>query len=315
MTSLLAEASSHYLVIFNRWLESHINELSLRANSIPLMNESQSYSLLTGGKRFRPFLTYLISKLWMLDIESIKNYCLALEMVHTYSLIHDDLPCMDNDDYRRGQLTSHKKFGEDIALLAGDALLTEAFYLISHQKNLKADIKIKLIQILSEKIGATGMVGGQVLDMKSDFQKEFQILSESKAQNPPTSTLQNTEDSLHILEKIHTLKTGYLIQAAAVGGAILAEASNEELQFISDFALNLGLAFQIKDDLLDANDPEQDFKSYLFLLGFEQTQHELQKKSDLAENSIRKLQNFASIQQPTLQLLVDLIRYNQNRVS
>ena len=295
--SSLSAASEKFVNDFSIWVEDYLQQQVIKKNFVELLFESKSYSLKSGGKRFRPFLVYLVSQLWSVPIEQIKNYCLAVEMVHTYSLIHDDLPCMDNDDFRRGQPTNHKKFGEDIALLAGDALLTEAFYLISHDHHLTADCKMSLVALLSEKIGSFGMVGGQVLDMKA------------------VSSASEIENQLKKIEQIHLMKTGYLIQAAAVGGAVLAQVHSQALQFVSDFSLQLGLAFQIKDDLLDVHDHEQDFKSYVSVLGVEQTQHALFKTSTAAIESLIHLKSEKNINLQAIELLFLLVEYNQIRTS
>lgn len=238
---------------------------------------------MSGGKRFRPFLTYLVFSLFSNEYNKIKNYSFAVEMIHTYSLIHDDLPCMDNDDFRRGQPTNHKVFSEEIALLAGDGLLTDAFYMISNDQTLNAETKIKLVCLLSEKTGSAGMVGGQALDMQAD--KNLNLVQ---------------------LKKIHTLKTANLIQAAAMGGALAAEAGEAELHNISEFSHALGMAFQIKDDLLDVNDKEQDYKSYVTLLGLEKTYDELQTYSNEARQSLRSLPGNTDV-------LIELINYNLKR--
>ena len=242
--------------------------------------------MLSGGKRFRPFLAYLVFKLFAADLNKIKNLCLALEMIHTYSLIHDDLPCMDNDDLRRGKPTNHKVFSEDISLLAGDGLLTDVFFLLSGDNNLTPQTKIDIIRVVSEKIGSTGMVSGQAFDMKADNRIDFDEL-----------------------KQIHTLKTANLIQAAAVGAGIAAVCSEAELHNISEFSYNLGMAFQIKDDLLDYNDKEQDFKSYLNLLGFEKTNEELIRHSELAREHLQKLKS------NNADALFELVDFNLKRNS
>lgn len=191
--------------------------------------EAMAYSVEIGGKRIRPLLLLLTYDLYKENYKEILPVACALEMIHTYSLIHDDLPCMDDDDLRRGKPTNHKVFGEAIAVLAGDALLNEAmsmmfgFCLNREQKEIKACL------LISEAAGAQGMIGGQVVD----------ILSENKT---------ITEEELTYM---HRKKTGELIKSAIVGGAILGEASEEELQILSLYGEKLGLAFQIKDDILD----------------------------------------------------------------
>ncbi len=252
---------------FDIWVDDYFKQSEQNKNYVEILSKSMYYSLKSGGKRFRPYLAFSLFKIWNSHVDQIKNICLAIEMIHTYSLIHDDLPCMDNDDYRRGQLTNHKVFGEDIALLAGDSLLTEAFQLISNCENLKVEVRLKLIQLLASKIGVFGMVGGQVLDMKAD------------------KKINHKE-----LQKVHTLKTAYLIQFAALAGALCASATEAEIQFVSEFGLSLGLAFQIKDDLLDMTEQQQDFKNYVSVLGLKETQIELHEQTQIAQKSLTQLQ-------------------------
>ena len=193
------------------------------------VRDAMRYSVSIGGKRIRPCLLMEFADICGGDREDALNIAAALEMVHTYSLIHDDLPCMDNDDMRRGMPSCHKKFGEDIALLAGDALLTLAFKVISTCKNSKPDNVLKCVNILSDFAGVDGMVGGQVIDLQS----------EEKRVNDKT------------LLQMCTLKTARLIQAACLMGCVISNASEEEQKAAFDFGYNLGVAFQIVDDILD----------------------------------------------------------------
>lgn len=270
--------------LFQTWLQEYFDESAKNKNFVELLFKSQQYSLQTGGKKFRPYLAMTVFKIWKTELQTIKNFCLAIEMIHTYSLIHDDLPCMDNDDLRRGKATNHKIFGEDIALLAGDALLTEAFRLIASEKKISADVRIQVIAYLSEKIGSFGMVGGQVLDMKADSDLDF-----------------------NQLKKIHQMKTGCLIQASAVGAALIASANAAEVDLIAEFAENLGLAFQIKDDLLDFQDSEQDFKNFVSIIGLQKAEDQLQLHSKTAYNLLQHLQKNPAVDE--LRALVT----NQNK--
>lgn len=193
--------------------------------------ESMRYSLLAGGKRLRPILCLTTCELMGGTIEMAMPTACALEMIHTMSLIHDDLPAMDNDDYRRGKLTNHKVYGEDIAILAGDGLLAYAFeYVATQTRNVAPQKIIEVIARLGRTVGAAGLVGGQVLDLESEGRRDI------------------TTDTLTF---IHTHKTGALLETSVVGGAILAGASDEEVQRLSRYAQNIGLAFQIVDDILD----------------------------------------------------------------
>lgn len=194
-----------------------------------LLFDSMKYSLLAGGKRLRPIFTFEFCRLCGGDWKQAAPLAAALEMIHTYSLIHDDLPCMDNDDFRRGRPTNHKVYGEAIAVLAGDALLTDAFGLAARAKLPNPADLATAISVLSENAGSMGMVGGQVLD----------ILSEER------------ECSEQEVLDIQTRKTGALINAACVLGAIAGGGSQKELHAAAGFAGCLGLAFQIRDDMLD----------------------------------------------------------------
>lgn len=190
--------------------------------------ESMRYSLLAGGKRLRPVFVYDFCTMCGGNWEDATPFAAALEMIHTYSLIHDDLPCMDNDDYRRGMLTNHKKFGEAMAVLAGDGLLTAAFGFLS-KAPFSAEIRIKAVEVLSECAGELGMVGGQVLDMQSE-------------------TRQCTKEEVLAIQ---SRKTGALIKAGCKLGVLAGQGSAQQLAAAESFAENLGLAFQIRDDMLD----------------------------------------------------------------
>ena len=190
--------------------------------------EAMRYSLLAGGKRIRPVLVLEFCRLCGGTWEHALDFAAAIEMVHTYSLIHDDLPCMDNDDYRRGRLTNHKVYGEAQAVLAGDGLLTAAFSTIA-RADAPAEVRIEIVRTLAECAGEEGMVGGQVLDMAGEGK-----------------TLTGEE-----LLAIHSRKTGALIVAACTMGVLAAQGSEAQLRAATDFANALGLAFQIRDDMLD----------------------------------------------------------------
>ena len=193
--------------------------------------QSMRYSLLAGGKRLRPILCLATCELTGGSIDIAMPTACALEMIHTMSLIHDDLPAMDNDDYRRGQLTNHKVYGDDIAILAGDGLLAYAFeYVAANTHNVPAERIVKVIAHLGRTVGAEGLVGGQVLDLESEGKADI---------------------SAQTLSFIHTHKTGALLETSVVSGAILAGASDEDITKLSRYAQNIGLAFQIIDDILD----------------------------------------------------------------
>ena len=193
--------------------------------------EAMRYSLLAGGKRLRPILCLASCELAGGTTSMAMPTACALEMIHTMSLIHDDLPAMDNDDYRRGKLTNHKVYGDDIAILAGDGLLTYAFeFIATKTENVPPQQVLQTIAYLGRAAGAGGLIGGQVVDVESEGK---------------------TDVSLETLNYIHAHKTGALLEACVVCGAILASASTADLQRLSRFAKNIGLAFQIIDDILD----------------------------------------------------------------
>jgi len=197
---------------------------------------SMLYSLQAGGKRLRPILLAASNAAYEQNAKSIQSSAIALEMIHTYSLIHDDLPAMDDDDFRRGKPTNHKQFDEATAILAGDALLTYSFELIATDPVLTDKQKVDLIAMLSKASGPSGMVAGQILDMEAE--KRLVVLEE--------------------LERIHALKTGALLEFAIVSGAYLGNASEEQLSYLKTFAYYIGLIFQVQDDLLDeTGDPEK----------------------------------------------------------
>ncbi|MGQ9870156.1 geranylgeranyl diphosphate synthase CrtE [Leptodesmis sp.] len=193
--------------------------------------EAMRYSLMAGGKRLRPILCLATCELTGGTVEMALPTACALEMIHTMSLIHDDLPAMDNDDYRRGKLTNHKVFGEDVAILAGDGLLAYAFeHVAVETQNVPADRLLKVVAMLGRAVGAAGLVGGQIVDLDCEGKPDV---------------------SLETLNFIHNHKTAALLEASVTSGAVLAGASEADLQRLSRYAQNIGLAFQIVDDILD----------------------------------------------------------------
>ena len=256
--------------------------------------EAMNYSFLAGGKRLRPMLMQETYRLFGGTSDIIEPFMAAIEMIHTYSLIHDDLPAMDNDDYRRGRKTTHVVYGEAMGILAGDALLNFAFETAC--KGLMQDIGnpavARAVQILAQKAGIYGMLGGQVVDVES----EGQPLEREK------------------LDFIYDLKTGALIEASMLIGAVLAGASKEEQQVILQVAKDVGLAFQIQDDILDVtsdietlgkpigSDEKNHKTTYVTIRGLEQAQ------KDVEEISERALEGVASLSEKNL-FLNELIRY------
>lgn len=219
--------------IVDEYLEQAIEE---KENPQKIIYEAMNYSLLSGGKRLRPVLFLAAYELFREDIKEALPYACAMEMIHTYSLIHDDLPAMDNDDYRRGRLSNHKKFGEATAILAGDGLLNKAF-----ETGLEAAIKsgnlngVKALKIIADSSGTEGMIGGQVIDMDGE----------------------NIIRSLEDLKYMYSLKTGAIIKSSIKAGAVLAGAGQEETKALENYAEKIGLAFQIEDDILDVTGTQE----------------------------------------------------------
>ena len=242
---------------------------------------AMSYSLLAGGKRIRAIIPCLVVEAHKKNWRSAIYPALALECIHTYSLIHDDLPCMDNDDLRRGKPTNHKVFGEATALLAGDALLTEAFRLLSkgyEQQDYSAEQTVTLMKILSSASGRYGMVGGQILDMQAEKNR-----------------------SIERLLRMHSLKTGALLEAAFHFGAVLANQSSPVLEQWQQLGQRFGLFFQIQDDLLDAigdvrqlgktigKDAEKHKWTYTECYGVERTQQILDEEYVLLQQQLANI--------------------------
>ncbi|MBV8886765.1 MAG: polyprenyl synthetase family protein [Chroococcidiopsidaceae cyanobacterium CP_BM_RX_35] len=220
----------------------HLCEVALEG-AIPIVYpekiyEAMRYSLLAGGKRLRPILCLATCEMTGGTIEMAMPTACALEMIHTMSLIHDDLPAMDNDDYRRGQLTNHKVYGENIAILAGDGLLAHAFEFVAvNTQNVPAERLLQVIAQLAKAVGAAGLVGGQVLDLDSEGKPDI---------------------SLETLNFIHSHKTAALLEASVVSGGILAGVEDGDQQRLSRYAQNIGLAFQIVDDILDVTATQEE---------------------------------------------------------
>jgi len=215
---------------YQQRIERYLDEACFQYDNEPqkALFSAMRYSLLAGGKRLRPIFVFDFCRMCGGDWEQALPFAAAIEMIHTYSLIHDDLPCMDNDDYRRGMLTNHKVYGEAIAVLAGDGLLTAAFSYLA-KAPYSAQTRIKAVEILANCAGELGMVGGQVLDMQSEEREcnEQEVID------------------------IQTRKTGALIRAACMLGVLAAGGTAQQLSAAAEFASHLGLAFQIRDDMLD----------------------------------------------------------------
>ncbi|MFZ6625174.1 polyprenyl synthetase family protein [Vagococcus fluvialis] len=243
-----------------------------------ILFDSMVYSLDAGGKRFRPLLLLATVDFFGQTLEnSHYKIAAALEMIHTYSLIHDDLPAMDDDDLRRGKPTNHKVYGEGLAILAGDALLTESFHLVAEME-VESSLKVELIRLLAKASGSTGMIAGQVED----------VLGEGKKIN------------FRELQKMHQKKTGMLIQFAVEAGVLMSTQSFEMKKWLLEYAQNVGIAFQIRDDLLDVlgdeaaigkkvgADEAHNKNTYVSLLGIEGATKAFENHCDLATESLQK---------------------------
>ena len=241
--------------------------------------EAMEYAVMNGGKRIRPILMYMICDLFEKNncksYDKIKEIAVALEFIHCYSLVHDDLPAMDNDDYRRGKLTVHKKYNEAIGVLVGDVLLTEAFGIIANSKSLGDKNKVEIISKLSEYAGFFGMVGGQFVDMESE----------------------NKKVEIDTLKYIHAHKTGKLLTAAIELPMIALDIESEKREKMVEYSKLLGIAFQIKDDILDiegnfeeigkkSNDVQNEKITYPSIFGLEKSKKLLQEYLEKAKKII-----------------------------
>ena len=258
------------------------------------------YSVFNGGKRIRSILCLAAAEAIGGDLGPAIPVACALELIHSYSLIHDDLPAMDNDDFRRGKPTCHKVFGESIAILAGDALLTEAFVLLSHVEKvrLSAERRLAVIQEIAKAAGICGMIGGQALDVLSG----------------------KSEPNENMLREIHRRKTGALIVAAVKTGAIIFNARKDKIQALAEYGINVGLAFQIADDILNVegnrelmgketgSDAAHDKLTYPSLLGLDVAKEKLAKYIDSA---VASLSGFDERARP----LLVIVRYIMERKS
>lgn len=266
-------------------IDDKLNDMLATVNVSETLKSSMAYSVNAGGKRIRPLL--VLATLEDLGVESADalTVACAVELIHTYSLIHDDLPCMDDDDFRRGKPTNHKVYGQGVAVLAGDALQTLAFEGLTNLQDTPATDALRIIQILSVAAGAQGMVGGQMLDVEGE-----------------TKSL-----SLMELETVHVHKTGALLSSCIEAGAVLAGLHQEKTLQLKTFAWNIGLAFQIKDDILDitstteelgktaGSDVLSDKSTYPSLLGLEGAMDRLAEHQRLAKSSLAFLEHEESL--------------------
>ena len=276
--------------------EQLVRELEQEPPLDARLAESMRYSLMAGGKRLRPILLMAAADAVGAKGTDYLTAACALEMIHTYSLIHDDLPAMDNDDYRRGKLTNHKVYGDDMAVLAGDALLTLAFEVIARQQHTDPATLLRVVQEISTAAGMNGMVGGQAIDL------------ESEGHRIPMQELQ----------KMHMGKTGALFRAALRSGAILAGATEGQLAALTSYAEGFGLAFQITDDILDVTGDEKligkpvgsdirnEKSTYVTLTSLDEAQR-------LAKETVDKAVKALAVFGPEADFLRQLVRYMLER--
>ncbi|NLK63894.1 MAG: polyprenyl synthetase family protein [Tissierellia bacterium] len=229
---------------FKNWFKEKVNiideylgqVIEAKENPQKKIYEAMNYSLLSGGKRLRPVFFLGAYELFKDDIKEALPFACSMEMIHTYSLIHDDLPAMDNDDYRRGKLSNHKKFGEATAILAGDGLLNKAYEIgLEAAIKLRSINAIKALKTIADSSGTEGMIGGQVIDMDCEVKIS----------------------SIEELKHMYALKTGAIIKSSVTAGAILAGANEEEIRTLGTYAQKIGLAFQIEDDILDITSTQE----------------------------------------------------------
>ena len=292
---------------FNNWMDEKVkivdkclnNIIETKNNPQKIIYESMSYSLMSGGKRLRPILMLGTYGVFENDDEKVLPFACAMEMIHTYSLIHDDLPAMDNDDYRRGKLSNHKMYNEATAILAGDALLNKAFEVGLNaviNYNLDVNRAVRALSVISNSSGTEGMIGGQIVDIFS---------------NDKIKTLDE-------LKYMYSLKTGAIIKSSVVAGAILGGAIEEEENALELYAENLGIAFQIVDDILDVEGTEEkigkrvgsdianDKVTYLSFVNIEDAKNDV---SIYTEKAIKSLDIFGK----EAKCLVEIAKYLTNR--
>lgn len=281
MTTQLKAFMNEQIPQIEQFMYEQVTQLAIPEN----LKKAMLYSLEAGGKRVRPLFVLAVLDLYKQPFEAGYAVGSALEMVHTYSLIHDDLPSMDNDDFRRGKPTNHKVFGEALAVLAGDALNTLSFGVVARMPNVDDTKKVRLLRLLSEAAGAEGMVGGQVLDIEGE---EKQL-------------------TLEELQFVHVNKTGALLSYGIEAGAILANASEQDYEALKDYAHHIGLAFQIKDDILDitgtteelgktaGKDEASDKSTYPALLTLQGAEDKLQQHYKAAITALDQLTDEATL--------------------
>ncbi|WP_425448591.1 polyprenyl synthetase family protein [Dethiothermospora halolimnae] len=292
---------SNELGKYSETIEEYLNEILPKSNSLQKrIFESMRYSIFAGGKRLRPFLILKTCEIFNGDYKEALPFAAAMEMIHTYSLIHDDLPCMDNDDFRRGKPTNHKVYGENLAILAGDGLLNFAYEtMISHVFNTKSNSEryLKALKEISNAAGVFGMIGGQVVDIESE----------------------DSGIDQRALDFIHNNKTSALIEASIVSGAIIGGANDDEINLLRDYGKSIGLGFQIRDDILDkigdmdklgkdiGSDEDNHKATYVSLYGMDSS---IEKSKELYNFAITSLNKF---DKKNINILKELAYFLLNR--
>lgn len=289
----MKERLKEQIDFIDKYLDKYLAE---KENPQNIIYKAMRYSVFAGGKRLRPILMLNVCKMCGGDVNEVIPFACALEMIHTYSLIHDDLPAMDNDDLRRGMPTSHIKFGEATAILAGDALLNRAFEVVSEYDGDNVKRAMKAINMLAASSGTEGMIGGQIVDMESE----------------------GKEITLDELRYLHLNKTGAIIRSACTIGALMGGGSEDEIEAVDEFAKNLGVAFQIQDDILDVTGSEEELgkpigsdaegnkNTYVRLVGLEKSR---ELSEEYSENAKKALDIFGE----RAQFLKELTDYLINR--
>lgn len=274
----MADFSAQYEV-YRAAVEDYLDGLFRDERPYGRLQEAMRYSLMAGGKRVRPVLTLAFCDMLGGDWRIALPFACALELIHTYSLIHDDLPCMDDDDLRRGKPTCHKVYGETLAVLAGDALQPEAFSLIAGAPGMSDRQRIHAVAALASACGGDGMVAGQVLDLDGGCRSEREV------------------------NLLHSLKTGKLLCVAAELGCIAANADEKTRAKVVEYGKHIGLAFQVRDDMLDVigdadefgkpigSDRDEGKTTYVDLLGLSGCQALVEQETNLAEKALEKMAN------------------------
>lgn len=270
---MMKEQLNEQIALIDKYLDEYLAE---KDNPQNIIYKAMRYSVFAGGKRLRPILMMNVCKMCGGNVNEVIPFACALEMIHTYSLIHDDLPAMDNDDLRRGMPTSHIKFGEATAILAGDALLNKAFEIATDYSGNDANRAMKAVNMLAVSSGTEGMIGGQIVDMESE----------------------GKDITLDELQYLHLNKTGAIIRSACTVGALIGGANDEQLNAVDEFAKNLGVAFQIQDDILDVtgteaelgkpvgSDAEEEKNTYVKMIGLEESEKAAIMYSNAAKEAL-----------------------------